>query len=340
MLQCRLYYHSDTHRNIKKRKTEEGLVIQMTEYLPEGRRILHKENIAVLRSLHTLEQAAVSGAILEAPCTVCDTEHNLSVALDKIKGIIPRHEGAIGISDGSTRDIALISRVGKPVCFKITKIDKTGSEPVAILSRLAAQSEAMENYISKLQNGEIIPARVTHLEQFGCFVDIGCGIPSMIPIDAISVSRINHPANRFSVGMDIFAAVKGRDNGRICLTHKELLGTWEQNANCFKVGETVSGIVRSIEEYGIFIELAPNLAGLAELKSGISVGDCACVYIKAIIPEKMKIKLIIVNTSHGEAPCDNMHYYLTEGKIGKWVYSTPSAPKYIATDFTEDNNCS
>ena len=142
-------------------------------------------------------------------------------------------------------------------------------------------------------------------------MDIGCGIASMIPIDAISVSRIVHPANRFSVGDDIFAVVKGRDQGHICLTHKELLGTWQQNAERFAVGETVPGIVRSIEDYGIFIELAPNLAGLAELKSGIKVGDCACC-----VPL--------------EAP-----YFITKGHIDRWVYSTPDAPKYIVTDFSE-----
>lgn len=129
--------------------------------------------------------------------------------------------------------------------------------------------------------------------------------------------------------------VKGRDQGHICLTHKELLGTWQQNAERFAVGETVPGIVRSIEDYGIFIELAPNLAGLAELKSGIKVGDCACVYIKAIIPEKMKIKLIIVNCCDDGCVPLEAPYFITEGHIDRWVYSTPGAPKYIVTDFSE-----
>lgn len=305
----------------------------MTEYLPEGRRIEKSENKSALSSLRSLEAAGAQEMILEAPCTLCDTAHNLCVDLGIIKGIIPRCEGAIGIESGSTRDIALISRVGKPVCFKVSGIDRSGSEPVAVLSRKAAQEDAVENYISKLENGRIIPARVTHLEQFGCFVDIGCGIPSMIPIDAISVSRIMHPSDRFAVGQDIFAVVKGREDGKICLTHKELLGTWEENASGFSVGETVTGIIRSVEEYGIFIELTPNLAGLAELKPGVQAGDYACVYIKAIIPEKMKVKLIIVSTSGECCIRERPNYYMTEGKIDKWVYSTENSPKYIAAEF-------
>ncbi len=91
-----------------------------------------------------------------------------------------------------------------------------------------AQEKCMEEFISALQPGDIVNARVTHLENFGAFADIGCGIISLLPIDAISISRIDHPKERFYVGMDIRVAVKSLDNDRITLTHKELLGTWEE----------------------------------------------------------------------------------------------------------------
>ena len=107
------------------------------------------------------------------------------------------------------------------------------------LSRADAQREFISEYSDKLAIGDVIDAKVTHLEQFGCFVDIGCGVPSLIPIDAISVSRISHPSDRFSVGQFIKAVVRSRENSRICLTHKELLGTWEENTANFKAGETV-----------------------------------------------------------------------------------------------------
>ena len=62
----------------------------MTEFLPEGRRLASKENISALQSAKTLLQAAVSGAVLEAPCTVCDADHNMHIDLGCMKGIIPR----------------------------------------------------------------------------------------------------------------------------------------------------------------------------------------------------------------------------------------------------------
>lgn len=307
----------------------------MSEYLPEGFLLNTPENIAKISSREAIYNCIKTGDIVEAPCIVCDSRHNLIVDLGCMRGIIPREEGALGIAEGSTKDIALISRVNKPVCFTIKEIttDEFKNE-CAVLSRKEAQERCCRNYIRRLSPGDVIIARVTHLEQFGCFVDIGCGIPSLIPIDLISVSRISHPSDRFSVGMDIKAVIKAVENDRVFLSHKELLGTWEQNAALFETGETVTGIARSIEEYGIFVELAPNLAGLAEPRSDISVNQHVSVYIKAIIPEKMKIKLIIVNTADRAITYESrLNYFITSGHIDRWIYSAEGCSKQIETSF-------
>lgn len=307
----------------------------MTKYYPEGALINTPENKAQLRSLETLLAAAESGAILEARAAVCGSSHDLIVELPCGRGIIPRNEGAVGIEDGSTRDIALITKVNKPVCFKVIKAEMRDGAVVAELSRRAAQEECIERYISRLRTGDIIPARVTHLEQFGAFVDIGCGLPSLIPIDSMSVSRISHPADRFTVGQFIKAAVKGINGSRIWLTHKELLGTWDENAARFSCGETVSGIVRSVEEYGIFVELAPNLAGLAEPKAGVRAGQYAGVYIKALIPEKMKVKLIIVDVFDSDEPPAPPEYFIAPdvNHIDRWRYTSTLSDRVIETVF-------
>lgn len=306
----------------------------MTEYMPEGFLITTAENRSRMSSYFALNECRENGVILEAPCIICDSRHNLIVDLGCMRGIIPREEGAIGISEGTTKDIALISRVNRPVCFIVRDFCRgENGEIYAVLSRRAAQERCREQYLSKIIPGDIIPARVTHLEPFGCFVDIGCGIPSLIPIDMISVSRISHPSDRFHVGQDIYTAVRSLENDRICLTHKELLGTWEENASMFNVGETITGTVRSIEDYGIFVELTPNLAGLAEVRAGTEVNCCASVYIKAIIPEKMKIKLIIVSSSE-KGYCNNeLKYFKTSGHIDRWIYSSESSGKLIQTIF-------
>jgi len=304
-------------------------------YKPEGCILRTAENQKYISSAEGLAEAMEKGVILEARVSVCDSSHNLIVDLPCGTGIIPRIEGATGIEEGSVRDIALISRVNKPVCFKVENIVSDGNGKVtATLSRRKAQQECMENYISGLEAGDVIETKVTHLEKFGCFTDIACGIPSLIPIDSISVSRISHPSDRFHNGQMIKAVVKSNENGRICLTHKELLGTWEENAGQFEAGMTVSGIVRSIENYGIFVELTPNLAGLAELRDNISVGQNVSVYIKAVIPEKMKVKLIIVDVCEDCGNASEIKYFTDAVHIDRWTYSTPQSPKETETVFS------
>lgn len=300
-------------------------------YKPEGCIFRTAENQKYISSAEGLSEAMEKGVILEARVAVCDSSHNLIIDLPHTQGIIPRTEGAVGIEDGSTRDIALISRVNKIVCFKVIGFEKNGT---VRLSRREAQEECLKNYINNLTAGDIIDARVTHLEQFGCFVDIGCGIPSLIPIDAISVSRIAHPSDRFRNGDFIHAVVSAKEKDRIFLTHKELLGTWQENASLFEAGETVSGIVRSVEDYGIFVELAPNLAGLAEPREEVKAGQHVSVYIKALIPEKMKVKLIIVDTCEDGGSDGKIKYYKDSGKIDYWCYSTENSPKKIETFFS------
>ncbi len=309
----------------------------MTCFHPEGVLMDTPENRGNTKSLITLQDSLANDKILEARALVCDGDHNLLVDFGCIRGMIPREEGALGIREGVTRDIAIISRVNKPVCFKVTGFskDKEG-KPCVLLSRKAAQQQCMEEYIKALKPGDVIDAKVTHFEPFGCFVDIGCGIPSLIPIDAISVSRISHPGDRFQIGQDIKVVVKSvESSGKVCLSHKELLGTWEENAANFHPGETVAGIVRSIETYGVFVELTPNLAGLAELKENVQVGQSASVYIKSLIPEKMKVKLIIVDSFQEEYSPGALRYYVTGGRMEEWRYSPACCDKVVVSHFSE-----
>lgn len=303
-------------------------------YRPEGCLYRTAENQRYISSADGLKEAMKKELILEARAAVCSSTHDLIVELPCGEGIIPRDEGAVGIKEGKTRDIALISRVNKIVCFKVTQVTSDDNGIVkAVLSRAAAQEDFIANRMNKLTSGDIIEAKVTHLEQFGCFVDIGCGVPSLIPIDAISVSRISHPSDRFRTGQYIKAIVRSRDGERICLSHKELLGTWEENTSCFQAGETVSGIVRSVEDYGIFVELAPNLAGLAELRGGVTAGESVSVYIKAIIPEKMKVKLVIVDVCDECAPTKELQYFIEDGHLTEWNYAPAASGRKTLTSF-------
>ena len=313
-------------------------------YLPEGSSIYSKENLSYISSLSGLERAMQEDKILEANAIMCDEDFNLHIDLFGIRGIIPRDESVLTPNDEPIKDIAIITRVGKPVCFKVVSIEPVEDTYRIILSRKRAQIECRNYYLSSLNAGDIIPATITHLDHFGAFVDIGCGIPSLLSIDCISVSRISHPSDRLFSGQKLNVIVKSSDTdtGRIYVTLKELLGTWEENAAKFCVGQTVSGIIRSIESYGVFIELAPNLAGLAELKdehplaNSIAVGDSVSVYIKSILPDRMKIKLILIDYNTYKEQPTPLHYYIDTKQvkhIDDWQYSPTQCSKHIETVF-------
>ena len=288
---------------------------------------------ADFKSYDEVKAAIESGDIFEGRATLCDREHNLHIDLGFAEGIIPRNEGAFGIIEGTVRDIALISRVGKRVCFRVAGFSRgdDGNRKI-ILSRRAVQLRCISEYTDKLQTGEIIDARVTRLEGFGAFIDIGCGVNSLIPIDMLSVSRISHPRERVHEGQMIKCALKSREDGKLTFTLKELLGTWEENAAGFFVGETVTGIIRSVESYGVFVELAPNLAGLAELGSNYHAGQRVSVYIKSVIPERMKIKLVVVDTCAPENEKE-LKYFISSGRIKRWQYSPTGADRMVETVF-------
>ncbi len=305
-------------------------------YVCEGGFLQTEENRFYTSSAEGLRAAMENGVILEGRSFLCDSDRNLHVAVGPFRGVMPREE-CVYAKDAEVKDIAILSRVGKPVCFRVTDLRTDGEgRTVPILSRREAQRECTHRYAEKLSAGDVIDAKVTHLDPFGAFCDIGCGLVALMPIDCMSVSRINHPRERFAVGQRIRAVIRrpADETGRITLSHRELLGTWEENASAFSPGQTAAGIVRSVESYGIFVELTPNLAGLAEYKADVRAGQHAAVYIKSILPQKMKVKLAIIDVCEGDGVM-NAYRYPDATHLDYWRYSPDCCEKVIETVFED-----
>ena len=301
-------------------------------FLPEG------WNTTLPPTLLQLREAVKTGEILQATVTRCDVTHTLDVPMGPIRGFLPKEEVVAPWVSGAMRDITYLSRVGKDISFIVKSVgsDEKGA-PIAMLSRRSAQEKAMDFFLKTLQPGMILACRVTHLAPFGAFLDIGCGIIAMLPIELISISRLSHSKERFREGQKILAVVKAfdREKRRITMSHRELLGTWMENASRFSPGETVQGIVRSQKDYGSFIELTPNLSGLAENRIGFAAGDRVSVFIKAIRPERMKVKLQVIEKLAPLETPPEFEYQITDGQLEHWIYSPPGCEKdTIETFFT------
>lgn len=301
----------------------------MRTYKPEGN-TFHKFGGF---KIETLKKYMQDGTIIEAPVTRCDSDLNLFIELGlNITGVIPFSEIEFNRNGEKTKDVAVVSRVTKPTCFKVINIEEQDGHYNVTLSRKQAQKECYDNYVSKLDVGKVINCKVTHIEEYGAFCDLGCGLIALLPVENFCIARIRNPKKSLARYKNLKVVVKSIDEaGRIILTQKELLGTWEEEAAKFKAGDTVAGSVRMVEDYGVFVELTPNLAGLAEPINDVNVGDTVSVFIKAIIPEKMKIKLLIVDHSNPDSKVFmKLHYRIPEsGYVKHWVYSPAGASKRI-----------
>lgn len=248
-------------------------------------------------NLEQINNAWKNGQIIQAKVKECDSSYNLHIDLgNELEGVIPRDEiEAISVDNsGFPKPNICLSKVNNFVQFKVKDI----TENKVILSRKSVGKEVINWINSELKEGDIINGIVKNIRPYGVFVEIGGGICGLLHIENISVARIKNPEERFYVGQKINVMIKSIDKKleKIELTYKELLGTWEDNVQSYHEGQTVKGIVRDTEKSksGIFVEIKPNLVGMADYKEKMEYGKQVDVYIKKIIPEKKKIKLVIV----------------------------------------------
>lgn len=156
----------------------------------------------------------------------------------------------------------------------------------------------LENKIKEISKGQVMSGVVKNIQPYGAFIQTDKGIDGLLYIEDISVARIKTPAERLAVGQKINVMVKdiNKEKNRVYFSYKEMLGTWDENIRDIQEKTVVSGIIRETEKdkRGIFIELKPNLVGMAEYKEGFEYGQRVEVYVKKIVEDKKKIKLKLV----------------------------------------------
>lgn len=216
---------------------------------------------------------------------------------NNIKSIIPRDEASSIVGDdGLVEKKFIINKKGKviPVCIK--EIISTGDSVELILSKRILELKVRRWMYMHLKEGMKLKGVVVSTTEYAAFVDVGGGVTGMLKTSDMSDSRIQHASDMFKVGQRVNVIVKkfDRDTGRIELSYKEFLGTFEQNVAKIKEGDIVEGIIRNRIKTGVFVEIKPNLVGLAEHVNGVEYGQKVLVSVKRIIPEKKKIKLIII----------------------------------------------
>ena len=259
------------------------------QFVPEGWN-QEVENL----SLQKIQEYKQENKVVQGIVQSCDEKYNLHIHLgNEIEGIIPRCE-VEDIQQGLPDERLCTGKVHKYVQFKIENIENNNT---VLLSRKSVQQEALQYIKNDMQIGEQVTGIVKNIRPYGAFIEIGGGIVGLAHIEDLSVARIKTPYERLKIGQKVKVVVKSIDRytGKVNLSYKETLGTWEENAEKFSTGMKVEGIIRETEKNknGIFIELTPNLVGMAEYAEGYEYGQKVNVYIKKIDKEKKKVKLLI-----------------------------------------------
>ena len=161
------------------------------------------------------------------------------------------------------------SLIGLKDKFRVLKMDALRTN--AIVSRRAIQSDtiaaAQKEAMKNISLGAVLEGTVKNITDYGVFVDLG-GIDGLLHVTDLSWKRVNHPRELVHVGETIKVKVIQFDpeSHRISLGMKQLEeDPWETASRAFNVGDTVTGKVSSLTDYGAFIDLGNNIEGLVHM---------------------------------------------------------------------------
>ena len=249
-------------------------------------------------SLKKLQQIQKEEKVVDMLVQDIDESFNMiGVIGNDIKAMIPREEASSIVGDdGLVETRHIINKKDKVVHVCIKEIIQNNDQIELIMSKKKLELKVRRWMYMHLQAGMKLKGVVVSTTEYAAFVDVGGGVTGILKLQDMTDIKIQHASDMFHIGQRIQVIVKkfDRDTGRIELSYKEQFGTFEQRVAKLKEGEIVEGIIRQRIKTGVFVELKNQLVGLAEHFNGVEYVQKVLVSIKRIIPEKKKIKLIII----------------------------------------------
>ena len=188
--------------------------------------------------------------------------------------------------------------IGKTIKVKITEIDPAKNRLILSHKELIEEEreQAFENVASQLVVGDVVEGRVSRLTDFGSFVDIG-GVDGLVHISEISYKHVDKPSDVLKVGQDVKVKVIGIDNDRhrISLSIKQTEPSpFEQATSSLNEGDVIEGEVKSLTNFGAFVEVADGIQGLVHV-SEISYKHVDKPSDVLTVGQKVKVKVKVLN---------------------------------------------
>lgn len=210
--------------------------------------------------------------------------------------------------------------IGKTMKLKITEIDPNKNRLILSHKDLVEEEreEAFDKVASQLVVGDVIEGKVSRLTNFGAFIDVG-GVDGLVHISEISYKHVDKPSDALKAGQDVKVKVIGIDNDRhrISLSIKQTEPSpFEQVTANLNEGDVFEGEVKSLTNFGAFVEVADGIQGLVHVSEisnkhvdkpsdVLKVGQTVKVKVLNIDPSDRRISLSIKAADSNTSSSDN-----------------------------------
>ncbi|ARB46341.1 30S ribosomal protein S1 [Alloalcanivorax xenomutans] len=222
---------------------------------------------AVMEAEHSAEREALLESLQEG-MVVKGIVKNLTDygAFVDLGGI----DGLLHITDMAWKRIkhpSEIVEVGQEIEVKVLKFDREKMRVSLGLKQLG--EDPWHDIVQKYPEGARVKARVTNLTDYGCFAEIEEGVEGLVHVSEMDWTNKNiHPSKVVEIGDEVEVMILDidEDRRRISLGIKQCLSNpWEAFATNYQKGDRISGKIKSITDFGIFIGLEGGIDGLVHL---------------------------------------------------------------------------
>lgn len=223
----------------------------------EGQVVLSYKRLAAERGNKRIEEAFNNKEVLKAKVAQV-LDGGLTVIVDEVRIFIP----ASLVSDTYEKD--LTKYAGKEIEFVVSEYNPKKRRYIGDRKQLltAKKAEMQKELFANLKEGDIVEGTVKNVTDFGAFIDLG-GVDGLLHISEMSWGRVENPKKVFEVGKTIKVLVKEIAGSKVALSLKfDDLNPWKDAAEKYAVGNTVTGKVARMADFGAFIELETGVDAL------------------------------------------------------------------------------
>ena len=250
------------------------------------------------RSWEKIKELFVQGAVL--PAKILDA--NKGGLMTRVEGVpaflpvsqlSPDHYPRVAGGEKLKILEKLKELVGQQLDVKV--LDVNEEEEKIVVSEKAVWETKQESVLSKYKTGEQVEGDVTAVTDFGAFVRFAEGLEGLVHISEIAWQRIDHPRDVLKVGDHVRAEIINLEGSKIFLSMKKLVDDpWKSVASKYNVGQWVKGRVLKINPFGLFVELDPDIHGLAHI-SELSVKPVKDVNEIARMGDEFEFRIISID---------------------------------------------